>query len=144
MDFQKPILPNTPEASMTDVPQENSMANAAMIVGIFGAVSTFLFPFYLPCMLGGISLVLAFLSKGNAPKLSSRAKAGFLTSLFSICINICILAGCFYLVFHVPEFQEAFDHLYEQIYGESFEDSLNAPFTDDPDFEEPFFMENTP
>lgn len=127
MDFQQPTIPNNPEVSCSDVSQENSMTTAAMTIGIIGGVSTFLLPFYLPCIFGGISLVLAFLSKGSAPRLSKKAKAAFFTSICSIGINLCILAGCFYLVFHVPEFREAFDHLYEQIYEESFEDSLEKP-----------------
>lgn len=126
MDFQQQTQ-NIPEPIRSDLPKENSMAAAAMVLGIIGAASTFLFPFYLPCIFGSISLVLAFLSKGASPRLSGRAKAAFLTSLCSILINFCILAGCFYLIFRVPEFQEAFDSFYEQIYGESFYDSLEEP-----------------
>lgn len=140
MDFQNQT-PQRPVFVRSSIPGENSMATAAMVVGIIGGLSTFLLPFYLPCILGGISMVLAFLSKGSSSRLSARAKAGFITSLCSISINICILAGCFYLIFNVPEFQEAFDEAYEQLYGESFYDSLEDPFSNDPNFEEPFFEE---
>ena len=146
MDFQNPTpgqgpdqmpygTPNPPQGPVyvqsAPVIKENSMATAAMVLGIASGISTFLLPFELPCIFGGISIVLAFLSKGSKAKLSARAKTGFITSLCSVILNFFILAGCFYLVFNVPEFQEAFDEAYEQLYGESFYES----------FEEPFFVE---
>ena len=140
MDFQNQ-MPQEPVFVRSVAPKENNMATAAMTLGIIGGLSTFLLPFYLPCIFGGISMVLAFLSKGSSPRLSARAKTGFLTSLCSIIINLCILAGCFYLVFNVPEFQEAFDQAYEQLYGESFYDSFEEPFSDDSYMENPFFRE---
>ena len=104
--------------------QENAMSTAAMIVGIIGAISTFLLPFYLPCLLGSISIVLGLLSKDGSNKLLSHAKAGILTSVCSLILNVFILIGCFYLVFHVPEFHAQFEQMYEQMYGESFDDTL--------------------
>lgn len=103
-----------------ELQKENSMSKAALILSIIGGCSTFLLPFYLPCFFGGISMVLALLSKGNQAKLSSNAKAALTISVISVVINVVILAGCFYLVFNVPEFQEAFDQAYQQLYGESF------------------------
>jgi len=127
MDFQDQT-PQEPIYVRSLVPQENSMATAAMVTGIIAALSTFVLPFYMPCLFGGLSMVLALLSKGNEPKLSSRAKSGFIVSLCSLILNTLILVGCFYLIFHVPEFQEAFDQAYEQLYGESFYESLEEPF----------------
>lgn len=127
MDFQNQT-PQEPVFVRPMAPRENSMATAAMITGIVGALSTFVLPFYMPCVLGGVSIVLAFLSKGDTPRLSPRAKSGFIVSLCSLILNTFILVGCFYLVFNVPEFQEAFEHAYEQLYGESFYESLEEPF----------------
>lgn len=126
MDFQTQIPDQDPINIRPHPPQENGMATAALITGIVGGLSTFVLPFYLPCVLGGVSIVLAFLSKGELARLSARARSGFIISLCSLLLNAALLAGCFYLVFHVPEFQEAFEQAYEQLYGESFYDSFGS------------------
>lgn len=132
MDFQNQTPGQNPIIVSSNPIKENSMATAAMVTGIIGGLSTFILPFYLPCILCGISIVLAFLSKGRSPRLSAHAKSGFILSLCTLILNIFILAGCLYLFFCVPEFQEGFDQMYEQIYGESFFDSLEDSFSIEP------------
>lgn len=108
--------------------KENSMATAAMVVGIVGAASVIFLPFYLPCILGGISIVLALLSKGSAARLSTYAKTGMIVSLCSFALNAVLLGFSFYLFFAVPEYQEEFNRIYEQMYGESFDDAMEDSF----------------
>lgn len=121
-------MPNMPFSVRPIPQQENGMSTAAMVTGIIGGISTLFLPFYLPCIFAGVSIVLALLSRGGRNRLSSHAKAGLIVSVCSLVLNAFILAGCYYLVFHVPEFKEQFDQAYEQIYGESFEHTIEDAF----------------
>lgn len=133
MDFQDQGQNQVPLGGQNNIPvsirpvrqKENSMATAALVTAVIGCVSTFIIlPVYLPCVFGGISIVLALLSKGAQPHFSRRAFAGVITSVCSIILNVFIFIFCFYLVFNVPEFREQFNQTYEQLYGESFDDTL--------------------
>ncbi len=138
MDFNNNMQNNMPDNMnmMGNMPypaqpvreRENRMATAALITGILGAFSIICLPLYLPCIFAGISIVLALLSKGSKSKLSAYAKAGLITSVCSLILNLLILAGCYYLVFNIPEFRQEFNQAYEQIYGESFDDLIQDSF----------------
>ena len=82
MDFQNQ-MPQEPVFVRSVAPKENNMATAAMTLGIIGGLSTFLLPFYLPCIFGGISMVLAFLSKGSSPS--------WLRSQAALCVRRSVL-----------------------------------------------------
>lgn len=110
--------------------QENSMSTAALITAIVGCLAIFILPVYLPAIFAGISIVLALLSKGSNPRLSSRALTGMIASISCLVLNGIILVLSFYLVFTVPEFREQFEQTYEQFYGESFDDTLNGIMED--------------
>ncbi|WWR16469.1 hypothetical protein V1224_03135 [Lachnospiraceae bacterium JLR.KK008] len=110
--------------------QENIMANAAMITGLVGAASIIFLPFYLPCIFGGISIVLALLSKGSQSRLSPHAKIGFIVTLCSFTLNAILFVFAMYLLMAVPEYQQQFNQLYEQMYGESFDDMMEDTFWD--------------
>lgn len=114
------------------IPQkENGMSTAAMTTGIIGAVSILTFPFFpfLPFLLAGVSITLAFLSRGRNRKLSAHAKAGFITSVCSLAV-IClffVLMICLIINSddYKQEFVDEFNKSYEEIYGEPFEFDLS-------------------
>ena len=134
MDFQNQgqnQIPNNRPVSVRPLPQsENNMSTAALITAIVGCLTIFILPVYLPAVFAGISIVLALLSKGSNPRLSSRALTGMIASIGCLILNGIILILSFYLVFAVPEFREQFEQTYEQFYGESFDDTLNGIMKD--------------
>ncbi len=137
MDFQnnrqdygnmQPQIPGNAPYPGRPARQENAMSTAAMVTGILSIVSIFLLPVYLPLFFAGISIVLAFLSRGADRSLTSRAKAGFITALCSIFLNLAVMILFAYLLIHVPAYRQQFEELYEQMYGESLDDAMDDAF----------------
>lgn len=101
-----------------------SLITAALVLGGLSIVSTIMMTVYLPFILGGIGIILAILSKGQDLKMEKHAKTGMLLSIAGVILNICIIFGAFYTVFHNPEVNKEFNQVFEQMYGESFDDML--------------------
>ncbi len=103
---------------------DNTMATAAMITGILSALSLIfilLFPI-LPFILGGVSIVLAMLSRGSGKQFSSHAKTGLATSICSISAVFLLTVVVCICLFTSETFMEEFNQTYEEYYGESFDD----------------------
>ncbi len=103
---------------------DNTMATAAMITGILSALSLIfilLFPI-LPFILGGVSIVLAMLSRGSGKQFSSHAKTGLATSICSISAVFLLTVVVCICLFTSDTFMEEFNQTYEEYYGESFDD----------------------
>ncbi len=103
---------------------DNTMATAAMITGILSALSLIfilLFPI-LPFILGGVSIVLAMLSRGSGKQFSSHAKTGMATSICSISAVFLLTVVVCICLFTSETFMEEFNQTYEEYYGESFDD----------------------
>lgn len=106
-------------------PKGDSLATAAMVTGIFAIVSFIILPIYLPFMFGGISIVLALLSKGKAAKMVSKAKAGIICAVAGLVTNVALTVLSFYLVFTVPDLMDQVNDMFEDIYGVTFEEMLD-------------------
>lgn len=102
----------------------DSFSNAAMILGALSIVTGIMMTVYPPLVLGGLAILIALLSRGNEPVLRSKAKIGILCGIAGLILDIAIIAGSVYLVFSNAEYKEQFDTLYEQLYGETFEDTI--------------------
>lgn len=105
----------------------NSLAVAAMSLGILALIFTFTFTVYPTLVFGGLAIILALLSKGTDPKMHSNAKTGVIIATVGISFDIVIVTAVLLLIFSPyadPEYRKEFDTMYEQIYGESFEDAL--------------------
>lgn len=105
----------------------NSLAIAAMSLGILALILAFTCTIYPTLVFGGLAIILALLSKGTDPKMHVNAKTGVITAAVGISFNFVIVASALVLIFspHAnPEYRKEFDKMYEQIYGESFEETL--------------------
>ncbi len=105
------------------------LATASMITGIIAVVSPMLiivFPFalYFPFIFGGISIILALLSKGTAAKMISKAKSGIICATIGLVCNIALICTSFYLVFNNAEFRQSFDDAFIEMYGMTFEEVM--------------------
>jgi len=112
--------PSYPRAGKTPA---NGLVSAAFILGIAAIVSAFMMTVYFPFILGGISIVLALLSKGYGNKMAGSAKAGIICSIIGLVVNILIVSVSFHTLFTDKRVFQQFDSLYEQIYGDSFTDT---------------------
>jgi len=109
------------------IKRANSMAVAAMSMGIVSLILAFTCTLYPTLVFGGVAIILALLSKGNEPKMHSNAKTGIIMATIGLVFNIVIVFASIMLIFSpmaVPEYKEEFNHMYEQLYGESFDDTM--------------------
>ena len=106
----------------TDSRPTNQFAVASLAMGILTIVTTVLCTVFLPFLFSGLSIIFAVLSKGRNKNMEINARTGIITSLIGFFLNIIIVAGSFNLVFTVPEYKEQLNQVYEQVYGESFDE----------------------
>ena len=106
------------------------MATAAMVTGILAVVTFAMMTVYLPFIFGSISILLALLSKGRAPKLPGKAKIGILCSITGVICNIILVCFSLYMVIANPMVREQVDKVFEAQYGitieEMYEDMMNG------------------
>ena len=117
---------NTPPAK----PFPNVFALFARSLGAFSVFCAVLGIFIGAFICGGLAIILAVLSKGYNTKMEKNAVIGLVAGIIGIVLQICTLIFSFYSVIHVPEFREQFNSLYEQMYGEPMDDSINEMLDD--------------
>ena len=106
-------------------PFPNVFALFAKSLGAFSIFCAVFSVFFGSFICGGLAIVLAILSKGYNTKMEKNAKIGLITGTIGIVLQISVLAFSVYNIIHVPEFREQFNSLYEQMYGEPVDDSIN-------------------
>ncbi|MDD2972674.1 MAG: hypothetical protein PHE02_11150 [Lachnospiraceae bacterium] len=114
-------------ASIPPVKRANSMAVASMSMGIISLVLAFTCTLYPTLICGGVAIIFALLSKGTDAKMHSNAKTGLITAIIGLLFDIAVIGISMMLIFSplaVPEYKNEFNRMYEQIYGESFDDTM--------------------
>ena len=106
----------------------NVFAHYAKTLGIFSIFCAFFNMFIGVFVCGGLAIVLAVLSKGYHTKMEKNAVVGLTTGIISMILQLAVLAFSIYSILYVPEIREHFNSLYEQIYGEPIDDSINEIF----------------
>lgn len=105
----------------------SGFATASMVLGILAILSAFTGTVFPPLICGGLSVILALLSKGNDRAMLPNAKVGVLTAVLGLVVNVLIVASAFLLLFTNPDMQKEFhdqlNYYYEYFYGESFDDA---------------------
>lgn len=125
--FQTSSNSNTMNNSRENVskPIPNIFAFFAKNLGIFSIICAFFSLFFGAFICGGLAIVLAVLSKGYNTKMEKNAKIGIATGIIGMVLQISVLTFSIYKIVHVPEFRERFNSMYEQIYGQPVDDSIN-------------------
>ena len=106
-------------------PFPNVFALFAKSLGAFSIFCAVFSVFFGTFICGGMAIILAILSKGYNTKMEKNAKIGIITGIIGIVLQISVLGFSIYNIIHVPEFREQFNSMYEQLYGEPVDDSLN-------------------
>lgn len=109
----------------TQKPFPNVFALFAKSLGAFSIFCAVFSVFFGSFICGGLAIVLAILSKGYNTKMEKNAKIGIVTGIIGVVLQISVLGFSIYNVIHVPEFREQFNSIYEQMYGEPVDDSIN-------------------
>lgn len=102
------------------------MIKAARVLGILTIVSACLMTVYLPYIFGGICVILAVLSMGDARKLDKQAQFGVMLAVVGMVFNTIIIVSSVYTVFTNPEAYSQFNEMFNQVYGTDFQDMLNG------------------
>ena len=117
---------NTEKVNNTsDQPFPNVFALFAKSLGAFSIFCAVFSVFFGSFICGGLAIVLAVLSKGYNTKMEKNAKIGLATGIIGVVLQIFLLGFSIYNIIHVPEFREQFNSIYEQMYGEPMDDSIN-------------------
>lgn len=106
-------------------PFPNVFALFAKSLGVFSIFCAVFSVFFGSFICGGLAIVLGILSKGYDTKMEKNARIGLITGTIGITLQISILAFSVYNIIHIPEFREQFNSIYEQMYGEPMDDSIN-------------------
>lgn len=106
--------------------KEHSFVTASLVLGVLAIVTTIMMTVYLPFILGGIAIILAILSRGNNKTFAVQAKTGIILATVGIMLNIIIIGGSVLAVIYIPEMREQFNVVFEQTYGQSFQEMLEA------------------
>ena len=117
---------NTEKVNNTsDQPFPNVFALFAKSLGAFSIFCAVFSVFFGSFICGGLAIVLAVLSKGYNTQMEKNAKIGLATGIIGVVLQIFLLGFSIYNIIHVPEFREQFNSIYEQMYGEPMDDSIN-------------------
>ena len=96
------------------------MITASMVLGVLTVATAILGTVYLPFMLGGVAIIMGILSRDESGRPDFKAKIGIMLGALGIVLNIVVVATSVYTVFNNPEQYEAFDSVFERVYGEDF------------------------
>ena len=123
VDYNNTNSTNNNAASARPFP--NVFALFARSLGIFSVFCAVFSIFIGSFICGGLAVILAILSKGYNTKMEKNAVIGLIAGIIGIVLQISTLIFSFYSIIHIPEFREQFNSLYEQMYGEPVDDSIN-------------------
>lgn len=110
-------------------PKGDGMAAAALVLGIISIACLFFMQIYIPFITGSIGIVLAVLSKGNARKMLSKAKAGVICCIIGLAADILLCIGSVYLVINLPalmpDMVDEVSEMCEEQYGFTYEELMD-------------------
>ncbi|MFI3213107.1 MAG: hypothetical protein R3Y24_07170 [Eubacteriales bacterium] len=109
----------------SEQPEINRFTTSALSFGVMALVSAVFFTVYLPFVFGGLSIIFALLSKGSFPTMHKKAKNGIKLAIIAFVINIIVVGSSVYMVFTTPEYREQINIMSEEMYGQSFDETLD-------------------
>jgi len=112
------------EENMPYKPFDNGFASTSYALGIIALVSTLFVPFVIPCVTGGVAIILAVLSRGKS-ELNSKALTGITTGTVAIVINLLIVFAVVYLFLCSNLFRIELNSRYLEMFGYTFTDMIN-------------------
>ena len=120
MDYNNPNPAQMP-------PRPKMNANSFLLVSAVCTMLAFITECSLPICMVFVSLAILFavLSKGKQLKMHSFAKLSIGISIFSLVFSLSVTFLSFYSVLTDPAKREAFNQIYEEMYGVTFDEALD-------------------
>lgn len=106
------------------------LASGAMIMGILALATFISMTIYPPFVFGSIAVVLALLSKGRAPKLAAKAKAGLICATVGLIANCALCGTTLYMLYTKPEIMDQVNDIFEKQYGMSYDELIETILED--------------
>ena len=129
--YNNPYNNNPYGAPMQQMPvrqKGDGMPTAAMALGIISLVSLLFLQVSIPFFLGGVSIILAILSRGSAKKMIGKAKAGLTCGIIALALDIAFCVFAVWLVFALPtlspKLKEEVNKACEEQYGVSYDEMM--------------------
>lgn len=115
-------------------PRQNgdTLATAAMILGILAIVMCATFTLYPTFVLGSIGVVLALLSRGKATQSAARAKIGMICATAGILFNCLLIGTTFHAIQTDPQVLEKANEVIKEQYGMTYEELIDAILNGEP------------
>lgn len=107
-------------------PGGDTLATAAMILGVLAIIMCASFTLYPTFILGSIGIVLALLSRGKALRSAAKAKIGLICATVGIVFNCLLIAATFQAMRTNPQILEKANELIKEQYGMTYEEMINA------------------
>mgnify|MGYP001065337051 CR=1 FL=1 len=107
-------------------PNGDTLATAAMVLGILAIVMCATFTLYPTFILGSIGVVLALLSRGSAAHASTKARIGMICAAAGIMFNCLLIGSTYHAVRTDPQILEKANELIKEQYGMTYEEIINA------------------
>lgn len=101
------------------------LASAAMVMGILTLATFASMTIYPPFIFGGVGIVLALLSKGRAPRLATKAKAGVICATVGLIANCALCGTGLYMLYTQPEIMNQVNDIFEKQYGMSYSEMID-------------------
>lgn len=124
-NVRKPAQPN------------RKLVMTSFILGIAALASTILMTVYIPIILGGIAIMMAILSRNRDGIFQTKAKIGMRLAICAMVANFVILGFTTYYLLRNPdilrEYGSMYNDVYEQLYGESFDEIMEDYYNQFPE-----------
>ena len=76
------------------------------------------------------AIVLALLSKGRAPRMTTKARAGILCAAIGLAANCALCSTTFYMLYTKPEIMQQVNDIFESQYGMSYTEMIESILND--------------
>lgn len=107
-------------------PNGDSLAMAAMLLGILSIAMCFFLMFHLSLIFGSIGITLALLSKGRLPRIVGKAKTGMICAVTGVLCTCFLCTASFIALYTNPELMDQVNEVFETQYGMSYEELMET------------------
>lgn len=100
----------------------------AEIFSFLSLATTLFMTVILPYVFAPIAIIFAYFSKGKTKAMTFRAKLAIALSIFSLVINSALIGFSFYYVNNNAEAHAMTNQMYEQLFGQSYDDFMSGTY----------------
>lgn len=103
-----------------------AFSTAALVLGFISISTTMMMTVWFPYIFGALAVLFAILSCGEQLHMDAKARIGARTAVLAMIINTILIIAVVYAFYTDENLRNAFYQSFENVYGMSFEDFMNA------------------